>query len=119
MRSWTVRAVLAAGLLVNAAVVRHPVGLAIAQAAMAVVVLAGWAGTARLAIAALLLVPAPIAEARRWLSHIPLSCKCNRTSGRPGLWAVAGGVADAVLIGLAVWLARPGSATPTGAKTES
>jgi hypothetical protein len=117
--SWTVRAVLAAGLVANAAVVRHPVGLAVAQAAMAVVVLAGWGGPAGLAVAALLLVPAPVAEARRWLSHVPLSCKCNRSSGRPGLWAAVGAVADAGLIGLAVWSARLGSARSTGATTES
>lgn len=110
---------LAAGLVVNAAVVRHPVGLALAQAAMAVVVLAGWAGPAGLAIAALLIVPAPIAEARRWLSHVPLSCKCNRTSGRPGPLAAAGAVADAGLIALAVWSARKDSARSTGATTES
>jgi hypothetical protein len=119
MRSWTVRTVLAAGLVVNAAVVRHPVALAIAQAAMAVVVLAGWGGPAGLAIAALLIVPVPIAEARRWLSHVPMSCKCNRTSGRPGPWAAIGAAADAGLIAAAVWLAKLGSARPTGAATES
>jgi hypothetical protein len=111
--------VLAAGLLANAAIVRHPLALAMAQAVIAVVVLADRGGAAGLALAALLLVPAPVAEARRWLGHAPLSCRCNLTSGRPGFGPFAGAVADVALIGLAVWLARQVVPRSTGAATES
>lgn len=119
MRLWAGRVVLAAGLLANTAVVRHPLALAIAQAVIAVVVLTQSGGSAGLAMAALVLVPAPVAEARRWLGHVPLSCHCNLSSGRPGLGAVAGAATDVALIGLAVWLARQVIPRPTGATTES
>jgi hypothetical protein len=119
MRLRAGRVVLAAGLLANAAILGHPLALAIAQAVIAVVVLADRGGAARLAVAALLLVPAPVAEARRWLGHAPLSCRCNLSSGRPGLGPAATAAADVGLIGLAVWLARQGVARPTGAATGS
>jgi hypothetical protein len=95
--------------------VRQPLALAVAQTVVAVVVLFGRGGAAGLALAALLLVPAPFAEVRRWLTHAPLTCDCNRSSGQPGLGALAGAAADVGLIGLAVWLARHVFARPTEA----
>jgi hypothetical protein len=111
------RIVLAGGLAANAGVIRHPLPLALAQAVLAVVVLTGWGGTVALALGALVLVPAPIAELRRSLSHVPLACDCQRTSGHSGLWPIAGALADTALIGLAVSLARRTEPTSTGADT--
>jgi hypothetical protein len=119
MRTWAGRALLAAGLVANAAVVPHPLALAIAQTVVALVVLSGRGRTAWLALAALLLVPAPVAGARRWLSKAPLTCNCNRSSGQAGPGALAGAAVDVGLIALAVWLAKHEMARPTGAAKES
>jgi hypothetical protein len=100
------RIAMAGGLALNAALVRHPVPLAGVQALLAVVVLSGWGGPVVLAAAALALLPLPVAEVRRSLSHVPLACHCQRTSGRAGWWPVAGAVADGGLIVLAVALGR-------------
>jgi hypothetical protein len=119
MRSWAGRALLAGGLVANAAVVPHPLPLAIGQIVVALVLLSGRGAIAAFAAAALLMVPAPLAEIRRWLSRAPLTCNCFRSSGRSGAGAVALAVADVALIGLAVWLARPLGARATGAKKGS
>lgn len=122
MGAWAGRAVLSAGLVANAVLVHHPVLLAAAQAAAAVGVLCDWGGAATLAVAALLLVPAPFVEGRRLLSGVPLACPCMRASGWRGGWAVLGAAADVGVIGLAAWLARQRSARParpSGAATES
>jgi hypothetical protein len=100
------RITLAVGLAANAALLRHPLALVALQAVLAVIVLAGWGGTVALALAALVLLPVPVAEVRRALSRVPLACDCQRTNGRPGWWPATGAVADAALISLAVWLAR-------------
>ena len=100
------RITLAVGLAANAALLRHPLALVALQAVLAAIVLAGWGGTVALALAALVLLPVPAAELRRALSHVPLACDCQRTNGRPGWWPAAAAVADAALVGLAVWLAR-------------
>lgn len=106
MWAWVGRVGLAAGLVANALVFRHPLILAAAQLAVAVVVVTGRGGAAALAVAAVLLVPAPIGELRRWLSHAPLACRCQRTSGRGGVAGAAGAAGDVGLIGLSAWLAR-------------
>ena len=109
------RIVVAAGLIANALVVIHPIPLAVAQLVVAAVLLTGRGGVAVLATAALLLVPAPVAEMRRLLGHAPLACACQRSSGGRGVGPALGAVADVGLAGLTVWLARRtfGNAAPS------
>jgi hypothetical protein len=114
MRAWAGRVVIAAGLVANAIVVPHPLGLAIAQVLVAAVVLTGWGGAAVLAVSAVLLIPAPVAELRRGLSHAPLACPCQAASGRAGWWPVLGATADVALIALTVALARVRHRSPSG-----
>src|ERR1700726_2395855 len=109
MWAWIGRFALAGGLVANAVVIRHPIGLAVAQLIVAAAVVAGRGGTMALAVAAILLVPAPVAEVRRWLSHAPLACHCQRTSGRGGAAGAIGAAADIRLIGPS---ARLGPAPP-------
>lgn len=119
MRASVVRIVLAAGLLANAVAVHHPLVLAAGQTVLAAAVLSGRVAPVVLALTALALLPAPVAETRRLLAHVPLACPCQRTSGWHGVWPGVGAAADAGLMGLAVWLARQRTAKPSGATTES
>jgi len=106
--------VLAAGLTLSAvmlAIVGGVPGLVVGGVqlvtAVALILRPPQAGT--LAVAALALVPAPLAAFRRWTARTPVGCTCLGPPGHtPGFVSLTGLVVllDLGLVGLAAWSAR-------------
>lgn len=78
-----------------------------AQLAVAASLAVRPAEMATLALAAVVLVPAPLLALRLWTSRLPLMCRCAApTKGAPGLFSLTG-VVVALDIGLLVLATGP------------